>query len=119
MTTANHSTNQQPHGLGNLGQIIEGQEQFTNTREHAEEILDGLKGANLMATVRTLNGLTRGSYKVTITQDAEYNEVQCRLRDSTRGNPIATGFIDRGHTKESRYEAAEELRGLVRAYLCR
>lgn len=30
MTTANHSTNQQPHGLGNLGQINEGQgqEQF-------------------------------------------------------------------------------------------
>lgn len=23
MTTANHSTNEQPHGLGNLGQIIE------------------------------------------------------------------------------------------------
>lgn len=28
MTTANHSTNQQPNGLGNLGQIIAGQEQF-------------------------------------------------------------------------------------------
>lgn len=118
MTTANHSTNQQPHGLGNLVQIIEGQEQF-KTRDQIESMLDDLEGANLAATIRQLNGLKRGGYRVTIKQDAEYNEVQCRLWENTTREPIATGFIDRGHTTQTKYEAAEELRGLVRAYLCR
>lgn len=135
MTTANHSTNQAPHGLGNLGQIIADQEQCnlvhcethqkgnyapkTNTREQAAEVIDRLDGANLTATVKALNGLTRGSYRVTIKQDAEYNEAQVRLWENTIKDPIATGFIDRGHTNESRFEAAAEVRGIVRAYLCR
>lgn len=90
-----------------------------NTREQAEEIIDGLDGANLTATVKTLNGLTRGGYRVTVKQDAEYNEVQIRLYENTIREPIATGFIDRGHTNVTKFEAAAETRGIVRDYLCR
>lgn len=118
MTTANHSTNQQPHGLGNLGQIIEGQEQ-TRKRELIEEQLNTMKGANLTATIKAFNGAGRGSYFVIIGNNSEYNEITVSLYDSPRGKPIAKGYIDKGHTNESKYQCAEELRGLVRDYLCR
>lgn len=118
MTTANHSTNQQPHGLGNLGQIIAGQNQ-PGSRELIEEQLDAMQGANLTATIKAFNGAGRGSYFVIIGNSSEYNEISISLYDSPRGKPIAKGYIDKGHTTESKYQCAEELRGLVRAYLCR
>lgn len=83
------------------------------------EKIDDMAGANLRATIKALHKAQRGSYFVTIKEDAEFNEITVKLYESTRGGAIATGYIDRGHTAESRYEAAEELRGLVRAYLCR
>lgn len=116
MTNTDNRKNQEPHGLGNLAQI---NRSAPTTREVIEEIIDALDGANLTATVKTLSGIKRGSYHVTIKQDSDWNEVQVRLWESGNRNPIATGFIDRGHTNESRFEAAAETRATVRAYLCR
>ena len=90
-----------------------------HNREQIEKLLKELNGASLTTTIKRLNGLRRGGYQVTIKPNAEYNEVQCRLWENADREPVATGFIDRGHTTEAKYCAAEELRGLVRAYLCR
>lgn len=91
-------------------------------REIIEQTLDGLAmaQANMTRTIKACNGTTRGSYRVVISTDREYNEVQIRLKDGPAArHAIATGYIDRGHTREDKAMAAEELRGLVRAYLCR
>lgn len=119
MTKANHPANQQPHGLRNLVQI---DAKRNHSREEAEQILDGLDmgSANLTQTIKALNGITRGSYFVTIRNDNEWNEVQVKLRDNPYSRTaIATGHVDKGHTQNSRNEAAQEVRSLVRAYLCR
>lgn len=104
-----------------LGKRTEEQTPYSE-REVIEATLDALamNGASLTKTIKACNGMERGSYRVVITVDKEYNEVQIRLKDgpATR-QAIATGYIDRGHDAESRAMAAEELRGLVRAYLCR
>lgn len=127
MSNENISTNQNPGMLGQSVQIIadQGQNQFglltgkPDTREAIEEALDALAGANITATVRGVNGMRRGGYRITATQNNEFNEVEVRLYESSMRHPVATGFVDRGHTRESKLEAAEEVRGLVRAYLCR
>ncbi|WP_153132879.1 hypothetical protein [Dechloromonas hortensis] len=119
MKTANNPENQQPHGLGNLGQISADR---NHTREEVEQIIDGLDmgQANLTQTIKAMNGLSRGAYFVSIRDDREWNEIQVRLRDNpyTR-SAIAVGHIDKGHDAKSRREAAQEVRSLVRAYLCR
>jgi len=72
---------------------------------------------SLTQTINELNGATRGAYRVTVKANAEFNEVQVRLYESTMHNPIATAYIDRGHTVESRLNAAAELRATVGIYL--
>lgn len=90
------------------------------TREHVEDVLESIKGANLTATIKALNGIERGSYRVVITVDREYNEIQVRLKDGPAARvAVATGYVDRGHTKDDWFMAAAEVCGLVRAYLCR
>ena len=92
------------------------------TREDVEQIIDGLEmgEANMTQTVKALNGLSRGAYFVSIRDDKEWNEIQVRLRDNPYSrSAIACGHIDKGHTAQSRREAAQEVRSLVRAYLCR
>ena len=91
-------------------------------REVIEQTLDGLAmaGANMTQTIKACNGMERGSYRVVITKDRDYNEIQIRLKDGPAARQaIATAFIDCGHTAETRRIAAEEIRGTVRAYLCR
>lgn len=91
-------------------------------RHQIEAILEALamNRASLTKTIAACNGLERGSYRVVITVDKEYNEVQIRLKDGPAARQaIATGYIDRGHDAESRAMAAEDLRSMVRAYLCR
>lgn len=106
-------TNEARPSLGKAGHPYEG------TREHVEDVLEGIRNYNITTTIKALNGIKRGAYFVRIKQDAEYNEITVKLYDSLSGQQIATGFIDRGHDQDSRAAAAEELRGLVRAYLCR
>lgn len=127
MAHTDNLKNQEPHGLRNLVQIIETTDaqiiaQRNHTREEVEQIIDGLEmaEANLTQTIKALSGLSRGSYFVTIKNDTEWNEVQVRLRDNPYSRTsIATGHVDKGHDAKSRREAAQEVRGLVRAYLCR
>lgn len=91
-------------------------------REIIETTLDSLAtaGANLTQTIKACNGMERGSYRVVITKDADYNEVQIRLKEGPGArHAIATAYVDYGHTAEARRMAAEEIRGTVRAYLCR
>lgn len=127
MSNENISTNQKPGMLGQSVQIIadQGQNQFglltgePDTREAIEEVLDGISRYSLTMTVKAVNGMRCGGYRITATQNNEFNEVEVRLYENTMRHPVATGFVDRGHTRESKFEAAEEVRGLVRAYLCR
>lgn len=119
MTTANHPQNQQPQGgATDLGQITK---EHRNTREQVEQIIDALEmgGANLTKTIKALNGIERGSYRVSIYNDNNWNEIQVRLKNGpgSRG-AIASGYIDKGHTAQSRNKAAQDVRSLVRAYLC-
>lgn len=44
---------------------------------------------------------------------------QVRLWESSNFKAIASSFIDRGHTMEDRFNAAQDVRSIVRAYLCR
>lgn len=89
-------------------------------REIIEGILEGLEHnrASLTTHIKALNGIERGSYRVKVSKDTQWNEITVRLTDTT-GTKYATGHIDMGHTREDRDSAAQELRGLVKAYLCR
>jgi hypothetical protein len=120
MSTANQPKNEtRARPLRNLVQITA---ERNHTREQIEQILDGLDmgGANLSTTIKTLNGIERGSYRISIYNDNEWNEIQVRLKEGPAGRTaIATGYVDKGHTQSSRNQAAQEVRGLVRAYLCR
>lgn len=116
MQTSRIPENQKPHADRDLVQMY-GKANPEN-REQIEERLEAMDGANLSATIKAFDGTTRGSYFVRIKNNAEYNEIEIRLFDTT-GCRIATGYIDKGHTTAAKYEAAQELRGLVRAYLCR
>jgi hypothetical protein len=115
MTIENHPENLKPNGPHDLGQITS----EAKSREEIEEMLDALEGANITATVQRLNGLRRGGYRVTVTQSSEWNEVQIRLYENTIREPIASAFVDRGHTRESKFDAAGEVRDMIRIYLCR
>lgn len=110
--------NQKSHPAHDLGQICT-DHATARSREAIEELIDGLDGANLTATIKALQGTGSGSYFVTIANNTNYNEVEIKLYDSPRGKPIARGYVDKGHTSEDKYNAAQEVRGLVRAYLCR
>lgn len=74
---------------------------------------------SLSKTVASLNGSTKGAYRVTVKQISEFNEVQVRLYESTMTNPVAVAYIDRGHTVESRQACAAEVLGTVNVYLRR
>lgn len=87
------------------------------SREYIEALLDALEGMSLRTNINALHRTCRGSYRVTIAVSAQWNEITVTLKDGT--GTVATGYVDRGHTKESRMDAAQELRGLVRGYLCR
>ena len=87
------------------------------SREYVEALLDALDGMSLSTNVAALHRVCRGSYFVTVALSREHNEITVTLKDGT--GTVATGYVDRGHTKESRMDAAQELRGLVRVYLCR
>lgn len=127
MSNEKISANQNPGMLGQSVQITADQEQNQfgllsgepDTREAIEETLNGLKGANIAATIRACHGMRRGGYRITVKQDNEFNEIQVRLYENTIRHPTATGYVDRGHTTSDRFTAAEEVRGLVRAYLCK
>jgi hypothetical protein len=137
MKTLNNPENLKSHGQHDLVQINESptagkknnysgpmkdyvEPRIDKRREEIENILESLEGANMSATIKALNGIERGSYRISISRDSVYNEVQVRLKDGPSARqPIAVGYIDQGHTRESRFEAAAEVRGLVRAYLCR
>lgn len=86
---------------------------------NTSETIDALAGANLSRTISTLNGLTCGKHQIIIRSSAEFNEITIRLYDDTisKRTPIATAYIDRGHTAEEKYAAAEEVRGTARAFL--
>lgn len=108
--------------LGNIPENHNGDEQTPYTeREVIEGILNGLESnrSSLTIHIKALNGLTRGAYRVTVKKSAEWNEITVTLRENTMTRPVATGFVDCGHTSDSRREAAAEVRDLVRAYLCR
>lgn len=77
------------------------------------------KRRSLSQTIAELNGSTQGAYRVTVKAVSEYNEVQVKLYESTMHNPIATAYIDRGHTVESRQACADEVLGTVNIYLRR
>lgn len=123
MNTARNPENPQNHGPHDLGQIFTSQAEAEKPRagtiRHVRAAVEATQGASLTKIIKALNGLRRGAYRITIRASAEWNEVQIRLHESNTREPIATGFIDRGHTRENRADAAEELRGLVLAYLCR
>lgn len=130
MTNANNPENQQKQAAqGSAVQII-ARPKPDNLKEAAAlvpnsdtEIIDALlsalelNSASLTKHVSALNGLTRGAYRISVRQSAEWNEITVTLRENTTPRPIATGFIDRGHTPADHMTAAADLRGLVRAYL--
>lgn len=89
------------------------------TREHVELRIQESEGMSLSKTIAHLNGITRGSYRVSIRASSEWNEITVRLYESTIRNPIAHGYVDRGHTADDKAAAAEEVRFLAHAYLCR
>ncbi len=107
-------TNEAPPSLGKALHV-------KGSKEAVEDLLESLAEGNLSITqhVKSLHTTRRGSYFVSVKQNNEYNEITVKLYENTHGQAIATGYIDRGHTKEDRRFACEELRGLIRAYLCR
>jgi hypothetical protein len=117
MNTLNNPENPKSNGPHDLGQIFNSQSDKARTA--IEDMINDLNGANLNKTIKALNGAKRGAYHVTLKASAEWNEVQIRLFENTIRGPIATGFIDRGHTTAERSEAATDVRSMVRAYLCR
>ena len=72
---------------------------------------------SLTQVCRELNGATRGAYRVTVRQSADWNEVQVKLYESTMALPIATAYHDRGHTRESRLDCAIQVAASVRSFL--
>lgn len=121
MQTLTTSENQQTTQPCDLGQICK--EHATppeeGSREHVELRIQETASMSLSRTIEHLNGLERGAYRVSIRASSEWNEITVRLYESTIRNPVACGYVDRGHTADTKREAAEELRGIVLAYLCR
>ena len=110
--------NLKPNAGRDLGQIIKTAPE-EGTREHVELRIQESEGMSLSQTIAHLNGITRGSYRVSIRASSEWNEITVRLLDSSSRIPVAHGYVDRGHTKDDKAAAAEEVRFLVHAYLCR
>lgn len=76
------------------------------------------EGLPLTACVSILNQLTRGSYRLKAKTSRELNEITLELWESSiRQRPVATAYIDRGHTKDDRKAAAAELAGTARVFL--
>lgn len=98
MTTANHSTNEQLHGLGNLVQIIEGQEQFKvltvaeiEALPEAEYLAYCEKAFAMPATGRTLAEI-----------EASATEILKKLNghNSTRHNPKPWVLVEQAGTDD-------------------
>lgn len=87
------------------------------TREHVEMTLAAIDGTSLTKTIKACNGLERGSYRVTVKASSEWNEITVKLRDGQA--LVASSYIDRGHTKETRTQAAQDVIDNVRMFLCR
>lgn len=114
-------SNEAHPSLGNIPENHNGNDQTPYTeRELIEGILNGLESnqSRLSLHVTALNGLTRENYRITVTTNAVWNEISVTLCKNTMTRPVATGFVDCGHTREDRDNAASKLRDLVRAYLC-
>lgn len=106
--------------LPSLGKRTEEQTPYSE-REVIEATLDALamNGASLTKTIKACQMLKRGAYSISIIVRPEYNEIELRLWENTVKRPIATAFIDRGHTADEKAMAAEDLRSTIRVYLCR
>lgn len=116
MQTHTSSENQKPDAAHDLGQISTNHAE-PGTLEHVEITLAAIGGLSLTKTIEACNGLTRGAYRVTVKASADWNEITVRLYEGR--NQVASSFIDRGHTRIDRVEAAREIVGVVRMFLCR
>lgn len=74
---------------------------------------------SLTQVCRELNGKSHGAYRVTVVQSADWNEVQVRLYEGSRSQPIATAYHDRGHTRASRLDCGDQVEASVSAFLYR
>jgi len=111
-----NSENPTTNAAHDLGQIS-ANHAIPGTREHVEITLAAIGGLSLTKTIEACNGLERGSYRVTVKASSDWNEITVRLYDGRA--MIASSFIDRGHTKQTRTQAAQEVIDNVRMYLCR
>lgn len=116
MQTHTTSENQNSHAAHDLGQICTIHAK-PGTREHVEITLAAIGGMSLSKTIEACNGLERGSYRVTVKASSDWNEITVKLWDSHA--LVASSYIDRGHTKETRTQAAQDVIDNVRMYLCR
>lgn len=72
----------------------------------------------LTACVTIINQLKKGSYRLKARTSHDLNEITLELWESSiRQRPVATAYIDRGHTRDDRKSAAKELAGTARAFL--
>lgn len=116
MQTHITSENQNRHAAHDLGQICTNHAE-PGTREHVEITLAAIGGKSLSKTIEVCNGLTRGGYRVTVKASSDWKEIAVKLWEG-RGL-IASSYIDQGHTKETRTQAAQDVIDNVRMYLCR
>lgn len=90
---------------------------YDKNRESIISLLAELADKSITENIRRLNRRERGDYCITVKKIPEYNEIQIHLLNENK--PIATTYIDYGHTAESRRDAISEMHGTVKAYLCR
>lgn len=76
------------------------------------------KPATLRDVLSAINGRTRGAYSLRAKKN-DWNEVVISLRGCIDGRMVtlAEGFIDCGHTAESRQDAYAEALALANAYM--
>lgn len=116
MQTHTTSENQNSHAAHDLGQISTIHAK-PGSREHVEITLAAIGGMSLTKTIEACNGLERGGYRVTVKASSDWNEITVRLYEGRA--QVASSFIDRGHTKETRTQAAQDVIDNVRMFLCR
>lgn len=83
----------------------------------ATEFLKMIEGFSLRSAMAALNQVKKGAYSLKAKNSATWNEVRLELWESTISKPVATAFVDKGHTREDRKNAVLELVGTARVFL--
>lgn len=83
----------------------------------AAEFLKMIEGFSLTSAVNALNQVKKGAYSLKAKNSTTWNEIRLELWESTISKPVATAFIDKGHSREDRKNAVLEMVGTARRFL--